>query len=67
MISISHPVLFHLYRLERDRPVKQVVESGAGVSKRMTASQPDFSVQNLSDGEGSDFQTFFFKALEKMK
>ncbi|MEO5331880.1 MAG: hypothetical protein H7839_07630 [Magnetococcus sp. YQC-5] len=65
MISISHPVLFHLYRqMERNRPAHSNVEPTAGIKGR-TASNSEFNPQRGSDAEETDFHSFFLKELEK--
>lgn len=66
MISVSYPVLLQLYRrAERGRAVRQVVEPGTGVQARISTTRPEFSGQRIAEGEGSDFQNLFLKALEK--
>ncbi|MBF0165436.1 MAG: hypothetical protein HQM01_13220 [Magnetococcales bacterium] len=66
MISVSHPVLLQLYRrMDRTRPVRQVVEPGSGVQARISTSRPEFAGLRSGEHEGNDFQSFFLKALEK--
>ncbi|MBF0439658.1 MAG: hypothetical protein HQL93_11120 [Magnetococcales bacterium] len=68
MISVSYPVLLHLYRrMDRARPIKQFVEPGAGVQGQLSATRPGMVSQDSREVETNDFQTFFLKALEKQQ
>lgn len=68
MISVTYPVMLHLYRrMDRIRPNRQVVEPGTGVQGRTTTYRPDISQRHAADGEGNDFHTFFLKAMEKQE
>ncbi|MBF0125624.1 MAG: hypothetical protein HQM02_00280 [Magnetococcales bacterium] len=68
MISVSHPVMLHLYRrIERDNRSVQIVEPGAGLQGRTTAYRSNSASQHAAEKEGNDFHTFFLKALEQQE
>ena len=68
MLSVSHPVLFHLYRrIDRNRPVRQVVEPGSELQGRTSSIRADESLQRTNEGDGSDFHAYFLKAMEKLE